>query len=91
MKVKKELINMEKLFTFSDVMVDFLDGKELRIDSGSLCYIQLHALPLAMLAPSIVYSPTSFNPCQEMNLILKSLYVNIALCKSRPINPALTV
>lgn len=52
----KKLINMEKVFTFSNVMLDFLDGKELRVHSGSLCYTQLHALPLAVLAPSIVYS-----------------------------------
>lgn len=82
---------MEKIFTSSDVMLDFLDGKELRIDSASLHCTQLHVLPFAVLVPSIVYSPTSFNPCQEMNPIPKSLYVNIALCKSRPINPALTV
>lgn len=47
---------METVFTFPDVMLEFLDVKKLRVHSGSLCYTQLHVLPLAMLAPSIVYS-----------------------------------
>lgn len=47
---------METVFTFPDVMLDVLDVKELRVHNVSMRYTQLHALPLAVLAPSVVYS-----------------------------------
>lgn len=57
MKVKKWAHNYVDQFHFPSCMLDPLDMKELR---EACAYTQLHALPLAVLAPSKFYSPDFF-------------------------------